>query len=566
MKKYLSVFLLILVLMFTTAASNYIPKVLSIHYDVAQNVYLGEEFSLKSNSLYTYKSTNEAIATYDEETGIVKTVGAGYVVIQKVNRETGEVVKTYALLVKDDVSSVEVIGTNSMNIGETYTFIANVYPTCANSAVSWSSSDEAVLEVDSEGKATAKSKGLATIYATSTENSDVYGRIYVMVNPAEEIAFSEENYTLDGSNLGDAFEALARSVESSVLMVTGYEVSSGNKKARSVGCGIIYKRIANLNDGTQSEDDNVDLDKVVSYDYYVITNKHIVANTTYNEKTKTSTTTDYDYIGLYYGGSKEIGARIISYDEKIDLAVITFTSTLYFPKAKFGESESVQAGEFIISIGTAEGKEYFRTITSGIVSHAQRYISDDTDGDGTNDWDAEYIQHDAAINSADCGSPIINMKGEVIGINTTKKIETGSGIKAENLSFAIPIDLVKTLLDSLEKGEPVKRPLLGVSILDVKDILADPEAFAYPGYATEAGIVLPEEIEFGFYVVEVVESGVAYKAGVQVNDIIVKFNDVNVVYSYELRAELGNFIIGSGQTTTIVVYRNGEFVTLEVTF
>ena len=566
MKKFLTIFLIIFALIFAVAASSYVPKNLSIHYDAAQNVYVGEQFSLKSNSLYTYKSTNEAIASYDEQNGIVNALSSGYVVIQKINRETNEVVKTYALLVKDEASSISVIGTNSMFIDDTYTFEANVYPDCANKEVLWSSSDESVLTIDADGKATALSKGLVTIRATSKEYENIYGTIYVMVSSANEIITRTDNYNIDGSSLSEAFEAIGRSVESSVLMVTGYKVNGENKKSASVGCGIVYKRIAHLTDGTESEDVIIDSDNVVNYEYYVITNRHVVAKTTYNERTSTSTTTNYDYIGLYYGGSTEIGAKIIAYDEKIDIAVITFTSTMYFPTAKLGDSDNLQSGEFIVSVGTAEGKEYFRTISFGIVSHPQRYISDDTDGDETNDWDAEYIQHDAPINNADCGSPIVNMKGEVIGINTTKKIASSTGIKAENLSFAIPINLVKTLVVKLEKGETIKRPKLGVSIMDVKDILANAELFATPGYATEEGIIIPNEIEFGFYVAEVEEGKVGYNAGIQPGDIITDFNGVEVRYSYQLRAQLGNFIIDSGQTTTIIVYRNGEFVTLEVTF
>ena len=566
MKKFLTIFLIIFALVFAVAASSYVPKVLSIHYDVAQNVYVGEQFSLKSNSLYTYKSTNEEIASYDEQTGIVNTLSSGYVVIQKVNRETNEVVKSYTLLVKDEASSISIIGTNSMFIGDTFTFEASVYPDCAKKDVQWSSSDEAVLTIDEDGKANALAKGLATIKATSKHYNNVYGTIYVMVVEANETVTKEENYNLDGSSLSEAFEAIGRSVESSVLMVTGYKINGENKTSASVGCGIVYKRIAHLKDGTESENVILDLDTVLNYEYYVITNRHVVAKTTYNEKAATSTTTNYDYIGLYYGGSKEIGAKIIAYDAKIDIAVISFTSTMYFPTAKLGDSDNIQSGEFIVSVGTAEGKEYFRTISFGIVSHPQRYISDDTDGDETNDWDAEYIQHDAPINNADCGSPIVNMKGEVIGINTTKKIASNTGIRAENLSFAIPINLVKILVVKLEKGETITRPILGVSIMDVKDILANREAFATPGYATEAGIIIPDGIEFGFYVAEVNEGGVGYKAGVLPGDIITAFNGVNVRYSYELRAQLGNFIIDSGQTTTIVVYRNGEFVTLEVTF
>ena len=566
MKKFLTIFLLIFALLFASAAASKGPKNLTIHYDMAQHVYVGEQFGLRSNSLYTYRSTNEAIASYDEANGVVTALSSGYVVIQKVNRETGEVVKTYTLLVKDEASNITVIGTNSMHVGDTYTFEANVYPDCASKDVIWSSSDEAVVTVGEDGKASAVAKGLVTLKATSKDYNDVYGTIYVMVSEVDDIETETQNITIDGSDLSEAFEAVGRKSESSVIMVTGYQVNGDKKKEASVGCGIIYKRIAHLNDGTETEDVVIDTNTVLNYEYYVVTNRHVVAETTYNERTATSTTTNYDYIGLYYGASSEIGAKIIAYDAKVDIAVISFTSTVYFPTATLGDSDDVQAGEFIVSIGTAEGKEFFRTLTFGIVSHPQRYISDDTDGDGTNDWDAEYIQHDAPINNADCGSPIINMKGEVIGINTTKKIASSSGIRVENLSFAIPINLVKTLIAKLEKGETINRPILGVSIMDVKTILANADLFATPGYATDDGIVIPDIIEFGFYVSEVTEGGVGHKAGMLPGDIVTAFNGVEVRYSYQLRAQLGNFIIDSGQTTTIVVYRNGEFVTLEVTF
>ena len=566
MKKYLTIVLLIIVLVFTTAASSYAPKKLSVHYDIAQNVYVGETFSLKSNSLYTFRSTNEEVATYDEEHGLVDTLSAGYVVIQKINRETNEVVKSYTLLVKDEASLISVIGTNSMYIGDSYNFEASVYPDCASKEIIWSSSDNDVVSIDQDGNATALKEGLAIVTATSKKYNNVYGSIYVMVKEVVSTEYREETYTIDSSNLSEAFEAVGRSVESSVIMVTGYQVNGEAKTATTVGCGLVYKRIAHLKDGSTTEENVMDLDNVDNYEYFVITNKHIVAKTTYDERTQKSSTTNYDFIGLYYGSSTEIGAKIIAYDEKIDLAVISFTSTTYFPIARLGDSDDLEAGEFIVSVGTAEGKEYFRTISFGIISHPQRYISDDTDGDGTNDWDAEYIQHDAPINSGDCGSALVNMKGEVIGINTTKKIETSSGIKAENLSFAIPINLVKTLVVKLEKGETIKRPILGVSILDVLDILANRDAFATPGYATDDGIIIPDDIEFGFYVAEVTEGGVAHKANILPGDIIVEFNEVEVHYSYQLRAQLGNFIIDSGQTTTIVVYRNGEYVTLDVTF
>lgn len=566
MRKCLLVCLLFLTLVFTMAASNYVPKVLTVHYDNAKTIYVGETFSLKSNSLYTYTSTNDNVAKYDEKEGVVVGSDKGYAVIQKINRSTKEVVREYTFLVKSEPKDISIVGTNYMCIGETYTFEAFINPSSADNDVIWSSNDESVLSIDESGNATAKKCGLVTITATSKTHNKVYGTQYVLVDKPAAVTYETENVNVDLNNIYEVVDIISKKTESSVLVVTGYKVSNDKKEEASVGCGIIYKRVAHLKDGTTVENGEINMKEVENIDYYVVTNRHVVASTVYNEKTATSKTTNYDYIGLYYGGNEEIGAKIIAYDAKVDLAVITFTSALYFPVATFGSSDDVQSGEFIVSVGTAEGKEYYTTTTFGIVSHPKRYISDDTDGDGTNDWDAEYIQHDAPINNADCGSPIVNMKGEIIGINTTKKIESTSGIKVENLSFAIPINLAKTIIEILEVGGTITRPILGVSIIDVRAILADEDAFRVPGYATDDGIVLPKDIDHGFYVAEVNKGGVAEAANILPGDIILNFNGVEVYYSYQLRAQLGNVIVGQGVETEIVVFRNGERVTLHCVF
>ena len=101
----------------------------------------------------------------------------------------------------------------------------------------------------------------------------------------------------------------------------------------------------------------------------------------------------------------------------------------------------------------------------GLLSN--RYLSDDTDGDGTNDWDARYIQHDATLNEGSDGSPLINLKGEVLGINTMKI----SSVKTEDMGFSIPANTIKELIGFLEKGIQVARPVLGVTAVEVKTIL-----------------------------------------------------------------------------------------------
>ena len=242
----------------------------------------------------------------------------------------------------------------------------------------------------------------------------------------------------------------------------------------------------------------------------------------------------------------------------MDLAVLKFESKFYFPTAKIGDSESVEKGEFIISVGHGTGKEYFKSSTFGVISSGKRYVNTDTNGDGLNDWDSEYIQHDASINESDSGGAIVNLKGEVIGINSTKI----SNLVYNNMSFAIPINVVMEIVKQLEVGQRPKRATLGVQILDISGYWQDPEVYQeqYPG------INIPKHIRYGFYISVVDKGGVADKANVKVGDIILEFNHVETRYSYQVRAELGKFIIGSGQVAEMKVYRNGEVITLYCEF
>ena len=130
------------------------------------------------------------------------------------------------------------------------------------------------------------------------------------------------------------------------------------------------------------------------------------------------------------------------------------------------------------------------------------------------------------------------------------------------MSFAIPINLVMEIVKQLEVGVRPQRATLGVQILDITGYWQNPEAYnkQYPG------IKIPEHIRHGFYVNVVDKGGVAEKAKVQIGDIILEFNNVEIRYSYQVRAELGKFLIGSGQIAEIKVYRNGKVITLYCEF
>ena len=226
--------------------------------------------------------------------------------------------------------------------------------------------------------------------------------------------------------------------------------------------------------------------------------------------------------------------------------------TNYIPICEFGDSDTVETGDFVLAIGNALSDDDVTTASFGIVSYNVRYVATDTDSDNVNDWDALYIQHDAAVTNESSGGALINLEGKVIGINSIKI----SAKAVDNMAFSIPINTVINLVSMLEQGIVPTRPLLGVSIIMVKDIINN----------GTTGVTIPNDVKYGAYVAEVTTGGVASKAGVQVGDIILEFNGIKIYYSYEIRAALNDVIIGSGDDVILTVYRNGEIIELKAVF
>lgn len=449
--------------------------------------------------------------------------------------------KTYDLtiVVTEQLSDMQIIGKTNLLKDEEVTFEASIFPSSLTQEVEWESSDVDVVTIDENGLVKAIGVGIATITALSLYDHQTFRRVTVLVRDTYDIIDLEVevqtnittvSQTHDLSTFNGLLEPLIQATTPVVIGVSSYADLTGSLQLLSVGSGIIYKRVEiNQDEGYPY------------YQYFVVTNRHVVK--------------DGDVLKIYLDeNNDEYPATLIQYDDKVDLAVITFSSYRYFPIARFGDSDAIQTGEFILAIGHSEGYDYLHTATFGIISFPTRYLSDDTDGDGTNDWDAKYIQHDAPINAGNSGGPIINLKGEIIGINTLKI----SSVLVENLGFAIPSNLAIEIIELLEQGIKPQRAMLGVTVISVKAIIENPNSF--PDYT------VPDGLLYGFYIVEVGPTGIAHQAGVLAGDIIVSFNHVEIRYSYELRAEIGKFLIGSGEIVEMEVIRNGERITLQVTY
>ena len=258
---------------------------------------------------------------------------------------------------------------------------------------------------------------------------------------------------------------------------------------------------------------------IINEDGYVVTNYHVINGA--------------QEVKVIFSDGKEVNAKVVNYDAERDIAVIKITDDVKMPGiAQLGDSSTVKAGEEVIAIGNPLGKEFSSTVTKGIVSSPNRKMKTE------NGNVLDYIQTDAAINPGNSGGPLINSKGEVIGINTAKKV----GEDIEGIGFAIPINEVKTRLGSLSK--PILK--LGITARTVTPELAK-----------------ENKLEEGVYVVGVQEFSPAEKAGLKIGDLIVEFGGKRVKTLEELNQVKSQY--NYGDSVPVEIIRDGKKVNLNLT-
>ncbi len=254
---------------------------------------------------------------------------------------------------------------------------------------------------------------------------------------------------------------------------------------------------------------------------YIITNAHVVEDAT--------------KIVVRLHDEREIEAKIIGSDAKTDIAVIRIEGAENLVPVSLGDSESLKVGEWVLAIGNPFGLDH--TLTAGIVSAKGRRIS------RRNPYD-DFIQTDAAINPGNSGGPLVNLAGQVIGINSAIFSSGGGNI---GIGFAIPINMAREIVPQLKADGHVTRGWLGVKIQPVD---AD--------IAASLGLSEPK----GALVAEVFQDSPASKAGVQVGDVITSFDDTEVAKSADLPALVASTPIG--KEVPLVVMRGGDRITMQV--
>lgn len=297
-------------------------------------------------------------------------------------------------------------------------------------------------------------------------------------------------------------------------------VSQAFEKVKPAVVTISTTSIASGNYGDTSQQvEGLGSGFIINEDGYILTNYHVISGS--------------QQVTVLLSTGEEASAKVINYDQEKDIAVIKLADGTKVPGvAELGDSDSLYPGEDVIAIGTPLSKEFAQTLTKGVISAVNRNIQAST-GVTMN-----VIQTDTAINPGNSGGPLVNTQGQVIGINSMKLVES----TVEGIGFAIPINTAKDRIDALSK--PILS--LGVTISEIDS--AKSKQSGYP---------------VGLYVYSVQSGSVAETAGIQVGDVITKFDGKDVTTATTLNDAKGTK--NAGDTVEVIVSRNGKEVKLQLT-
>ncbi len=265
---------------------------------------------------------------------------------------------------------------------------------------------------------------------------------------------------------------------------------------------------------------------IITSDGLILTNKHVVSDV------------DASYT-VFTSDGKDYAARIIATDPYNDLAIIKI-DTSGLPVAELGDSSKVEIGQWVIAVGNALA-EFQNSITLGIISGKDRKVT--ASGGGSSEQLVGLLQTDAAISSGNSGGPLVNLKGQVIGINTAVSSE------GQNIGFAIPINSAKKAIESVEKTGKIVRPMIGVryvnltkEIAKANNLSADHGALVYHGAQSNEPAV--------------VSGSPADKAGIRENDIITAINGEEINENNTLTNILSQY--NPGDEVELTIMRDGK--------
>src|SRR5216117_3535429 len=316
-------------------------------------------------------------------------------------------------------------------------------------------------------------------------------------------------------DLGDAFASVAEHVKPAVVFIKSERRERVSSRRLPPGFEDFFQvpRHPQIEQGSGSG-------FIVSQDGYILTNNHVVQGA------------DRVTIRLY--DNREFTAKTIGTDPNTDIAVIKIQTT-GLPTVRLGDADSTKIGNWVLAIGNPLGEAFTFTVTAGIVSAKGRGLQ------GLNAGGLaiqDFIQTDAAINPGNSGGPLVNVRGEVIGINAAIASETGYN---QGYGFAIPINLARTVMQQIVASGRVERAVIGVMIQEVR-----PEDAQAVGDRDIRGVVVQDFST---------DESPAKKAGIQQGDVITEVDGRPIEYGAQLQQIVG--FKKPGETVSVTVLREG---------
>lgn len=331
----------------------------------------------------------------------------------------------------------------------------------------------------------------------------VIGTYLVVVNfnpTTENVIKNIKSVEVVDNSIADAVEK----VYDAVVVIEAYN----NDTLKSTGTGFVYKKTGGKG--------------------YIMTNNHVVD--------------DANNVKIIYSNGTTTTADILGKETYSDIAVLTVKDDTVLSVVSLGDSTKMRLGDTVFTIGSPLGSEYSGTVTRGILSNKDRLVAVSLTSGSTSDWIMKVLQTDAAINPGNSGGPLLNINGEVIGINSLKLVEN----EIEGMGFAIPIEDAIYYAEILEKGEKISRPYMGIGMLDI----SNPYSLRY------YGINIDSSVTSGVVITEVEKNSPAYKAGLQKGDVIYQINDEDVNSIAEFRYVL--YKSRPGDMITLKYYRGAD--------
>ncbi len=350
------------------------------------------------------------------------------------------------------------------------------------------------------GNVTLKIDGKQVNDAVKVINGKQYIQLDSLTNNLEGVTVNKDSKGIEINTETNRISKIINKVSPSVVGIIGKLKESSYDYSEYTdnlifGTGVIYRS-----------------------DGYIITNAHVVK--------------DMESIVVVLSNSKAYKARLKAIDDSLDLAVIKVDKGGLTP-ALFGDMTSVAVGQEVVAIGTPLSFNLRNSATKGIISGMNR----STDGE------YRFIQSDAAINGGNSGGPLVNMKGEVIGINSVKLI----GFGVEGLNFSIPVDTVKYAISHFEKFGKIKRPYMGI-------VFSESITSQYGLPSTTGGLLIRD----------IIERSPAEKYDIQVDDKLISVNGVKVNSIIDYNEEMKKYLPGDKATFKLI--RNNKQLTVKVTF